>query len=438
MERKQGVCATRRRRSKWETLSVTSYNIIMVKKRSLPLTHPPPPPPPPPYPLPPPLLPVPNKPYGSVDVSTMFTYLCFLSAPPTSNTVSALLTYIFCPPRLPPTLSQPDLLMFYVLPAYLQHCHSLLTYVFCRPRLPPTLSQSYLLMFYVGPAYLQHCLSPTYLCFMSAPLTSNTVLAPTSLCFLSVPLTSNTVSVLLTYVFCRSRFPPTLSQSYLLMFYVRPAYIQHCLSPTSLCFLSAPLTSTLSQSYLLMFSFGPAYLQHCLSPTYLCFLSSPHTSNSLSPTYLCFLSAPYTSNTVSLLLTYVFFLRPRLPPTLSQSYLLMFFVGPAYLQHCLSPTYLCFFLRPRLPPTLSRPYLLMFFPSAPLTSNTVSALLTYVFSFGPAYLQHCLSPTYLRFFPSAPLTSSRVSASVSSLDVDSLLPPCEWGGGREEEEGEGC
>ena len=117
-------------------------------------------------------------------------------------------------------------------------------------------------------------------------------------------------------------------------------------------------------------------------------------------TYLCFLSAPPTSNTVSALLTYIFF-PPRLPPALSQPYLLMFSVGPAYLQHCLSPTYLCFFLRPRLPPTLSQSYLLM-------------------------------------FFPSAPLTSSRVSASASSLDVDSLLPPCEWGGWREEEEGEGC
>ena len=87
-------------------------------------------------------------------LSTIFTYLCFLSAPPTSNTVSALLTYVFCQPRIPPTLSQFYLLMFSVGPAYIQQCHSLLTYVFCRPRLPPTLSQSYLLMFSVGPAYL--------------------------------------------------------------------------------------------------------------------------------------------------------------------------------------------------------------------------------------------------------------------------------------------
>ena len=159
---------------------MTSYNnIIMVKKRSLSL-------PPPPYTLPP-LLPVPNKPYGSVDVKhhlylLMFsvgpanlqhclspTYLYFMSAPLTSSTVSALLTYVFCQPRIPPTLSQFYLLMFSVGPAYIQQCHSLLTYVFCRPRLPPTLSQSYLLMFSVGPAYLQHCLSPTYLCFFLRP-----------------------------------------------------------------------------------------------------------------------------------------------------------------------------------------------------------------------------------------------------------------------------
>ena len=156
-------------------------------------------------------------------------------------------------------------------------------------------------MFSVGPANLQHCLSPTYLCFLSAPLTSNSV------------------SALLTYVLCPPRLPPTLSQSYLLMF----------------------------------FSFGPAYLQHCLSPTYLCF----------------FPSAPLTSNTVSVLLTYVFFLRPRLPPTLSQSYLLMFFS-----------------LRPRLPPTLS-------------------VLLTYVFSFGPAYLQQSLS---LSLFAGCRLSSPAV------------------------------
>ena len=276
LERKQGVCATRRRRSKWEALSVTSYNnIIMVKKRSLSL-------PPPPYTLPP-LLPVPNKPYGSVDVK-----------------------------------------------------HHL-----------------YLLMFSVGPANLQHCLSPTYLYFMSAPLTSNTV------------------SALLTYVFCRPRIPPTLSQSYLLMFSVSPAYLQHCLSSTYLCFLSAPLTSNSVTAYLLMFSVGPAYLQHCLSPT-----------------YLCFLSVPLTSNTVSVLLTYVFSF------------------GPAYLQHCLSPTYLCFFLRPRLPPTLSVLLTYVFFLRPRLPPTLSQSYLLVFFSFGPAYLQHCLIPTYLCFFPSAPLTSS--------------------------------
>ena len=181
----------------------------------------------------------------------MFTYLCFLSAPPTSNTVSALLTYILRPPRLPPTLSQPTYLCF------------------LSPRLPPALSQSYLLMFSVGPAYLQHCLSPTYLCFLSAPHTSNTV------------------SVLFIYVFCQPRIPPTLSQFYLLMFSVGPAYIQQCHSLLTyvfcrpLCFFLRPrLPPTLSQSYLLMFSVGPAYLQHCLSPTYLCFFpSAPLTSS---------------------------------------------------------------------------------------------------------------------------------------------------------------
>ena len=183
----------------------------MVKKRSLSL-------PPPPYTLPP-LLPVPNKPYGSVDVK-----------------------------------------------------HHL-----------------YLLMFSVGPANLQHCLSPTYLYFMSAPLTSSTV------------------SALLTYVFCRPRLPPTLSQPYLLMFSVGPAYLQHCLSPTYLCFLSAPHTSN-TVSVLLTYVFCRPRLHPTVS----------------QPTYLCFLSAPFTSNTVSVLLTYVF-CRSRLPPTLSQSYLLMFF-----------------------------------------------------------------------------------------------------------------
>ena len=202
---------------------MTSYNnIIMVKKRSLSL-------PPPPYTLPP-LLPVPNKPYGSVDVKhhlylLMFsvgpanlqhclspTYLCFLSAPHTSNTVSVLLTYVFC-----------------------------------RPRIPPTLSQSFLLMFSVSPAYLQHCLSSTYLYFLSAPHTSNTV------------------SVLLTYVFCQPRIPPTLSQSYLLMFSVGPVYLQHCHSLLTYVFCRPRLPPTLSQ-----------------------------------PTYLCF------------------FLRPRLPPAESQ------------------------------------------------------------------------------------------------------------------------
>ena len=132
MERKQGVCATRRRRSKWETLSVTSYNIIMVKKRSLPL-------------------------------------------PP--------------PPHTPSPLFFPSLISLMVLWT-LAPC--LLTYVFCRPRQPPTPSQPYLLIFFVRPAYLQHCLSPTYLCFMSSPLTSNTVTV------------------------------------YLLMFSVGPAYLQHC------------------------------------------------------------------------------------------------------------------------------------------------------------------------------------------------------------------
>ena len=133
-------------------------------------------------------------------------------------------------------------------------------------------------------------------------------------------------------------------------------------------------------------------------------------------TYLCFLSAPPTSISDSALFNYVF-------------------CRPAYLQHYLSPTYLCFMFVPLTSNSLSPTYLC--FLSAPLTSNSVTAYLR-MFSVGPAYLQHCLIPTYLCFFSSAPLTSSRVSASASLLDVDSLLPPCEWGGWREEEEGEGC
>ena len=201
MERKQGVCAIRRHRSKWETLSVTSYNnIIMVKKRSLPL-------PPPPYPSPPPLLPVPNKPYGSVDVK---------------HHVYLLMFSVWS--RIPPTLSQPYLLIFSVGPAS-DTVSALFTYVLCPPRIPPTVSQ------------------PTYLCFLSAPHTSNTVSALLTYVFCSVPHTSNTVLSLLTYVFCRSRLPPTLSQSYLLMFFsFGPAYLQQSLSLSLFagCRLSSP------------------------------------------------------------------------------------------------------------------------------------------------------------------------------------------------------
>ena len=107
-------------------------------------------------------------------LSTIFTYLCFLSAPPTSNTVSALLTYILCPPRLPPTLSQPYLLMFFPSAPLTSNTVSvLLTCVFfLRPRLPPTLSHPYLLMFFsFGPAYLQLSLSLSLFagCRLSSP-----------------------------------------------------------------------------------------------------------------------------------------------------------------------------------------------------------------------------------------------------------------------------
>ena len=67
-----------------------------------------------------------------------------------------------------------------------------------------------------------------------------------------------------------------------------------------------------------MFSVGPAYFQHCLSPTYLCFLSAPLTSNAVSVLLTYVFCRPRILPTVSSLLTYVFFLRPRLPPAESQ------------------------------------------------------------------------------------------------------------------------